>query len=42
MLDYMVLGILIFWSLIITIVLTYGLDEIKDKKDNNKDETNNE
>lgn len=33
MLNYMILGILIFWSLVITFVLTYGLSEIKDKKD---------
>jgi hypothetical protein len=37
----MILGILIFWSLIITIVLTHGLNEIKDKKDE-KDKTKDE
>lgn len=37
MLDYMILGILVFWSLIITIVLTYGLNEVKDKKDKKDD-----
>jgi hypothetical protein len=37
----MILGILVFWSLIITIVLAYGFNEVKDKKDE-KDKTKDE